>query len=185
MLKKLLLVTVSVAGLAVVGPITVAYADNSGTVMTGADQAALDAQVAAVEALVTQYQNDPDGLQAAIENLVVGATDPETTGNAVLIVFDNSQNPAIRAILANNAGLAGAGGRGLGAAIATLGVTDPDLAARMAANVSTKGGTSFVASVQQGSDTRTASIQQKNNSDTNANGTQNSSSTPETPASAS
>lgn len=182
MLKKFLLATVCVAGFALIGPISVSHADTS-SVATSTEQAALDAQVAAVEALVMQHQNDPEGLQLAIENLVVSATDPEVAGNAILIVFDNSQNPAIKTLLANDAALAGAGGQGLGAAIATLGVTNPELATRMAANVTANGGTSFVAAVQTGDNTKTASIQQ-NDSNSNSATTRSYSSIPEKPASA-
>lgn len=98
-------------------------------------------------------------------------------------MFDNSQNPAIKTLLANNAELASAGGQGLGAAIAQIGLNNPDLATRMAANVSANGSSSFAAAVQTGDNTRTASIQQQN---TNGNASSRTySSTPEKPASAS
>jgi hypothetical protein len=186
MLKNFFLAAVCVAGFSAVGPITATYADATGTVMTSAEQTVLDTQVAAVEALVEQYQSDPDGLLTAIEDLVVNASDPETTGNAVLMVFDNSQNLAIRVLFANNANLADAGGKGLGAAVAQLGVTNPDLAVRMVANVAVKGSPSFVASVKSGDDTRTASIRQSsNNSNSSNSSARNYNSTPEKSASAS
>lgn len=184
MMRKILLATVCVVGLSAAGAFSGAYAATEATT-TDAQQAALDAQVAAIEALVIQYQNDPAGLQAAIESLVVNAADPETSGKAVLIVFDNSQNPAIKTLLANNAALASAGGQGLGAAVAQIGLSNPDLATRMAANVSASGSSSFVASVQTGDNTRTASIQQ-GQQNANGNATPRSySSTPEQPASGS
>lgn len=183
MMRKILLATVCAVGLSAAGAVSGAYADTAGT-MTEAQQAALDAQIAAVEALVIQYQNDPAGLQVAVENLVTGATDPEMSANAVLAVFDNSQNPTIKALLAGNAELASAGGQGLGAAIAQIGLTNPDLATQMAANVSANGSSLFAASVQAGNNARTASIQQQQNVNGNASSSSNSP-TPETPASAS
>lgn len=185
MLKKLLLATVCVAGLSAMAPLSAAYADTT----TTDSQAALDAQVTAVEALVVQYQNDPAGLQAAIQGLVENASDPSLAGQAVLSVFNSSTNPAIQTILANNPGLVDAGGQGLGTAIATIGVTNPDLATQMTAYVQANGGSTFVSSVQSGNDTQTASIQrqqQQNNNNNNNNNTNNNltnNSTPETPAS--
>lgn len=184
MMRKILLATVCAVGLSAAGAFSGAYAETAGTT-TEAQQAALDAQVAAVEALVVKYQNDPAGLQAAIESLVVGATDQETSGKAVLIVFDNSQNPAIKALLANNPDLASAGGQGLGAAIAQIGLTNPDLATQMAANVSANSSSSFAAAVQSGDNTRTASIQQQQQNTGGNASSRTYSSTPEVPASAS
>ena len=189
MLKKFLLATVCAAGLSVAGPLSVAYADGTGTTSADAQQTVLSTQVAAVEALVTTYQNDPEGLKAAIQSLVENAADPEASSAAVLVVFDNSQNPDIKAILANNSGLAAAGGQGLGAAIATLGITQPELATRISAYVSANGGSTFTASVQSGNDVQTASIQkqqQQQQQNKNSATTQNAGgSTPEKPASAS
>ncbi len=82
-MKKILLATVCAVGLLAAGALSGAYADTAATT-TEVQQTALDVQVTAVEALVIQYQNDPAGLQAAIENLVANAADPETAGNAVL-----------------------------------------------------------------------------------------------------
>lgn len=185
MLKKFIVATVCAAGLSLVGPISAAHADAPA--MTDAQQAALNAQISAVEALVVQYQNDPDGLQAAIQNLVQNASDPALVGTAVVSVFNNSTNPAIQTILANNAGIQAAGGLGLGAAIATIGITNPDLATQMTAYVQTNAGSTFVASVQSGSNTQTSSIQQQNNNNNNNNNNDDltNNSTPETPASAS
>lgn len=185
MLKKFLLATVCVAGLSVVGPFSAAYADTAPT-LTVDQQAALDAQVAAVEALVIQYQNDPVGLQSAIQSLVENASDPAVAGQAVVSVFNSSTNPAIQTILANNPGIKDAGGQGLGAAIAAIGVTNPDIAIQMTAYVQANGGSTFMSSVQSGSDTQTASIQQQQqqNSTNNYNNLSNTS-TPETPASSS
>ena len=155
--------------------------------MTEAQQAALNAQISAVEALVIQYQSDPAGLQAAIQNLVQNASDPSLAGNAVVSVFNNSTNSQVLAILANNPGLKDAGGQGLGAAIATIGATNPDLAAQMTAYVQANGGSNFASSVQSGSDTQTSSIQQQqrnnNNNNNNNNDDISNNSTPETPAS--
>lgn len=186
MLKKFVVATVYIAGLSLVGPISAAYADAPA--LTEAQQTALNAQISAVEALVVQYQNDPDGLQAAIQSLVQNASDPALAGTAVVSVFNNSTNPAIQKILANNAGIQAAGGQGLGAAIATIGITNPDLATQMTAYVQTNAGSTFVASVQSGSDTQTSSIQQQNNNNNNNNNNNDdltNNSTPETPASAS
>jgi len=187
MLRKTLFATVCAAGLLVAAPLTVAYADTAP--LTQDQQAALNAAMGSVESLIVQYQNDPDGLQAAIQSLVENASDPSITGDAVTSVFNNPTNPTIQGILAAKPGLTSAGGNGLGAAIATIGVTNPTLASQMLSSAQAGGGTTFASSVQSGNDTQTSSIQQRNNSGNNNNNNDNdnedNNSTPETPASAS
>ena len=162
-------------------PLSVAFAAEETTTLSADAQAALDAQILSVEALVVEYQNDPAGLEAAVESLVTGATDPEVAANAVLAVFSNPQNPEIRTLLQNNAELKAAAGRGLGAAIATLGLTDPDLAARILAAVQASGDATLIAAVETGSDTKTASI--KAAADKKKADTEKKDSTPENTAS--
>ena len=161
MLKNVLLATACVIGLSAAAPLSVAFAAEEATTLSADAQAALDVQISAVEALVVQYQNDPAGLQAAVEALVENAGDPAVTANAVLVVFDNSQNPEIQQILASNSELKPAAGRGLGAAIASIGLTNPDLAAQMSASVVASGDSTMVSEVQSGSDTKTASLKQE------------------------
>lgn len=158
MLKNFVLAAAVVTGLAGMGAYSVVLAEETEAA------SALDVQVAAVEALVIQYQDDAAGLQAAVESLVVNSSDPELAADAVLVVFDNSQNPAIRAILARNSALKAAAGEGLGAAIAQIGITNPALASRMTAQVSANASAELVASVQTGTDDRTASIAASNQS---------------------
>ena len=172
MLKNVLLVTACVVGLSTAVPLSAAFAAEDATALSADGQAALDAQISAVEGLVVQYQNDPAGLQAAIEALVENAGDPALTANAVLVVVDNSQNPQIQQILANNSELKAAAGRGLGAAIASIGLTNPDLAAQISASVVASGSATMVSEVQSGSDTKTASLkreQQRRQGATNGN----------------
>ena len=111
-------------------------------------------------------------MQAAVEALVATANDPAVSANAVLIVFDNSQNPQIQQILASNGELKAAAGRGLGAAIASIGLTNPDLAAQMSASVAASGDSVMVSEVQSGSDTKTASLRQEQQRNQNANNDQ-------------
>lgn len=186
MMRKLLLATVCAAGLSMVGP-TVSFAatDDAAPGMSAEQQAALNAQVSAVEALVIQYKDDPAGLQAAVEALVVGAADPELSSQAVLIAFNNSQNEQVRNILASNSELGVAGGNGLGAAIASIGVTNPELASKLSASVIAGGNSGFVAAVQTGSNTKTASLNKQKQQQNNSSNNTNKDSTPENPASAS
>tara|TARA_R110002074_G_scaffold374313_1_gene550628 strand:+ start:322 stop:891 length:570 start_codon:yes stop_codon:yes gene_type:complete len=174
MFKNTLLAAACVAALSIAAPVSSAFAAETGSTLSASQQAALDAQVLAVEALVVTYQNDPDGLQAAIEALVTDASDPEVAAQAVLIVFDNSQNTEILAILASNPGLKAAAGKGLGAAIVALGITNPDVATRISALVSASGDQAMIAAVQTGADTKTASInqqRQQNRNNASDNGT--------------
>lgn len=178
MLKNVLLATACVAGLSFAGPLTAAFAAE--TIALSADeQAALDAQILAVENLIILHQDNPDDLQAAIESLVVNSTDAALTANAVLIVFDNSKNPTIQQILSNNSALVDAGGQGLGAAIAVIGVNNPELATQISAIVTASGSAAMTAAVESGSNSRTASLsQQRQQQENNGNEGQNDS-TPE------
>ncbi|MDO8288385.1 MAG: hypothetical protein Q7T44_04125 [Parvibaculum sp.] len=181
MQKFLFAVAVSLAALVGVSQISVASAAEGDPVT--AEQAAFDAKIGAIETLVLQYKDDPAGLQAAIEQYVATSEDPEAAGNAVLFVFDNSNNPEVRALLAANADLRAAMGQGLGAAIAIIALTNPDLATKMTANVVASGNAELIASVQSGTDIKTASLNEQN--DTGDDDADNEDSTPENPASAS
>tara|TARA_R110000868_G_scaffold29049_3_gene108040 strand:- start:4164 stop:4733 length:570 start_codon:yes stop_codon:yes gene_type:complete len=161
MLKNTLLAAACVAALSVAAPLSTVYAAEGTSEMSASEQQALDAQVAVVEGLVETYKDDAAGLQAAIEALVVDAADPEVAAKAVLVVFDNSQNPKIIAILANNSALKTAAGNGLGAAIVALSITNPDLATKVTAIVSASGDPEMIAAVQSGADTKTASVNQQ------------------------
>jgi len=181
MLQKFLLVTtVSVAALVGMSQISIANAEDA-TSQT-VDQTALDAQVSAIEALVLQFKDDPDGLQAAIEQYVTSAADPELAANAVLFVAQNSNNLQVKAALESNSGLTSALGNGLGAAISTIALTNPDLATKLTANVVATGNTSLIASVQNGADTKTASVNEQQHTNDSV---EQQDSTPENPASSS
>lgn len=178
MQKFLFAMVVSIA--AVVGGSQISVASAAEGDPVTAEQAALDVKIEAVEALVLQYKDDPAGLQAAIEQYVATSEDPEAAGNAVLFVFDNSKNPEVRSLLAASGELRDALGQGLGAAIATIALTNPDLAATMTANVVAKGNTELIASVESGT---TATLSEQNGTDDGDVDNQEDS-TPENPASA-
>lgn len=180
MLKKAFLATVCVGSLLTAVPYSLISAHAEP--LTAAQQSALNAAMSSVENLIIQYQSDPDGLQAAIQSLVENAADPEIVGNAVVSVFNDPANETVKSILSSKPGLVDAGGNGLGAAIATIGVTNPTLASQMMSYVQANGGSKFASSVQSGSDTQTSSIQQQNNT---GNDNISNDSTPETPASGS
>lgn len=182
MLRKFLLAIVCAAGLlGVTSPSPVLAAEGDQASLSTEDQAALAAQISAVEQLVIDNADDPAALEAAIEALVTGSQNPALSARAVIAVYDNSTNDAVRSIL-QKTGMKAAMGRGLGAAIATIGLTDPDLASNLQALVAASGNEELASSVQAGSETRTASIrgQQQQNQDEGLPDE-----TPENPASAS
>lgn len=182
MLKKTLLATACVVGLSVVAPISMAFAETTPTT-TNDQTSALSNQISSVEDLIIQYQNDPDGLQAAIQNLVATSDDPGLANQAVVEAFNNSSNSTVANLLATKPALKDAGGKGLGAAIAIIAVNNPTLAASMSAYVQQNGGETFASSVSTGQ--TTSSIPQNNNNNNNNNDNDlTNSSTPETPASA-
>lgn len=115
----------------------------------------------AVEQLVIDNAQDPDALAAAIEAFVLAAGDAETATDAVIAVLTNPQNDEVRRLLENNPGLKTAAGIGLGAAIAQIGITNPDLAATLLAKVEASGDTTLTAAVTDGYNERTASIQRQ------------------------
>lgn len=147
MLKKLFVALAVAAGLALA------------PVMFAGSAVAQDAAMQAdIEALVLQYAEDEAALEAAITEYVAGATDPEAATQAVIAALTNPQNPAVATALAGDADLKSAVGRGLGAAIALVGVTNPSSAANMLAMVEATGDTTLIASVNEGEQERTASI---------------------------
>ena len=155
------------------------------------EDAAVAALQAQIEQLIIANAGDADALAAAIEALVEGAANSEAAAKAVLAAVSNPKSDEARAALAGNSGLKDAAGKGLGAAIAMIGKSNPTVAANMQAIVVASGDTGFQASVTNGTEVQTASIlSQQNNVDTNvgqdkgiANGMAQDS-TPETPASA-
>tara|TARA_R110000868_G_scaffold107750_2_gene294694 strand:- start:11321 stop:11869 length:549 start_codon:yes stop_codon:yes gene_type:complete len=174
MLKNTLLAAVCVAGLSVVAPITMAYAAVDATELSADEQAALDAQVAVVEGFLATYENDPAGLEAAIKDYVLTSTNPVLNAKAVLVVFDNSQNPKVTATLK------AAAGRGVGAAIVALGITNPEDAATITALVSGSDDQAMKDSAQEGANSETASINnQRRQNRANAGNDTTGDSTPE------
>lgn len=182
MLRKFLLAVVCAAGFVGVTSHSPAFAaEGDQASLSTEDQAALAAQISAVEQLVIDNADDPAALEAAIEALVTGSQNPALSARAVIAVYDNSTNDAVKAIL-QKAGMKAAMGRGLGAAIATIGLTDPDLASSLQAMVAASGNEELASAVQAGSETRTASVrnQQQQEEDEGLRDE-----TPENPASAS
>lgn len=111
-----------------------------------------------VEALVVQHADDAVAFEAAIEAYIVGSADPITAGQAVINVLTNPTDDAVRLLLAENPDLKGAGGRGLGAAIAVLGLTNPEAAAILQALVEASGDPVLQAAVLEGTEAKTASL---------------------------
>lgn len=182
MLRKFLLAVVCAAGFVGVTSHSPAFAaEGDQASLSTEDQAALAAQISAVEQLVIDNADDPAALEAAIEALVTGSQNPALSARAVIAVYDNSTNDAVRAIL-QKAGMKAAMGRGLGAAIATIGLTDPDLASSLQAMVAASGNEELASAVQAGSETRTASVRNQQQQEEDEGFRDE---TPENPASAS
>ncbi len=134
---------------------------TAGQVTTQQEQTPLQIMQAAIEQIIIDNADDPVALQAAIEAYVAASDNPELAAQAVLAAVTDPQNPAAQAAMAANADLVAAVGRGLGAAIATIALTDPDAAAAMQASVDASGNESLAAAVSQGSADKTASIEQQ------------------------
>lgn len=113
---------------------------------------------AEVEALVMANADDAAAFEQAIEDYIVASDDPVTAGQAVINVLTNPKDDAVRLLLAENPALKEAGGRGLGAAIAVLGLTNPEAAAILQALVEASGDPVLEAAVLEGTETRTASL---------------------------
>ena len=126
-----------------------------------------------VEALLTQYADDPDGLETAIEEYVTNSEDPEIAAQAII---------AVAAGLPANSDLKIALGRGLGAAIVVIALTNPTAATNMQALVAASGDETLVAAVSAGTSDKTASIEQ--NAGGGDEGAGDEDETPEEPASA-
>lgn len=179
MLQKFLIASaISIAALMGGSQLSGAIADENTQSLD--HDVALETNIALIEALVLQYQHDAAGLMAAIEAHVNASDNPEQAGIAVLAMLENSSNQAVKDLMMSRPELKAAVGSGLGAAIATIALTDPDLATKMTARVISTGDISLVASVQRGSDTKTASLRAQGRSygDTNKGD-----STPENPGS--
>ena len=112
----------------------------------------LQAMEADIEALLITHAGDPDAFAAAVEDYVVAAADPELAAEAVINVLTRpATDPALKV----------AGGKGLGAAIAFIGLTNPTAAANMQAKVEASGDAVLQTAVAEGNAERTASIQRQ------------------------
>ena len=143
---------------------------------------ALQTMEADIEALLIANAADPDAFAAAVEEYLLAADDPELAADAVISVLTNPKSEAAQIALANNPALKEAGGRGLGAAIAKIGLTNPTAAANIQAKVEASGDDTLQASVTQGNAERTASIQRQQQQQQGTTA-ENQDSTPETPVS--
>ncbi|MBI1260830.1 MAG: hypothetical protein GC184_03815 [Rhizobiales bacterium] len=148
-----------------------------------ADQAAFDTMQAAIEQLIVDNAGDEAALEAAIEAYVEGADNPELAAKASIEAATNPKSAAAKAAIQNNPGLAAAAGRGLGAAIATISVTNPEVATNMQASVTNSGSPSFASAVQSGNVTKTSSIQQASKSSSSTSSDNQTGNTPENSAS--
>lgn len=175
-MKKLLSVVIVAAAMAFAPSMfaaTQAVAQEAGA-------EALAAMEADIEALLIANADNPDAFAAAVEAYILAAANAELAGDAVISVLTNPQSDAAREALANNPGLKSAGGSGLGAAIAQIGLTDPTTAANLQAKVEASNDETLQAAVTTGTNERTASIQQREQQDGTSG---NQDSTPETPVS--
>lgn len=136
----------------------------------------LEAMEADIEALLIANADDPDAFAAAVEQYLLTAGNPELAADAVINVLTNPKSEAAQIALANNPGLKTAGGQGLGAAIAQIGLTNPTAAANIQAKVEASNDTTLQAAVTQGT---TATIQRQQQQQQQ----QQQDSTPETPVS--
>jgi len=138
---------------------------------------------AEIEALILQYGEDEAALELEIEAYVTGSANPELATQAVINALTNPTNPEVRRLLAENAGIKLAVGRGLGAAIAVIALTNPGLAATLLAMVEASGDATLIAAVAEGQELRTAAIL-RGSGDTGEGVLEGEDSTPEAPASA-
>ena len=141
--------------------LTPAIFASAPAVAQGVDAEQLAAMEAEIEALLIANADDPDAFAAAVEAYVIAAANVELAGDAVTNVLTNPKSDAVRDLLRGNPALKTAGGAGLGAAIAVIGITNPTAAANMQAKVEASGDTTLQAAVTDGTSTRTASLQQQ------------------------
>jgi len=156
MLKKSFTAFVCVLGLSAV-PLAFVSTPVAAETSTQAEQ--LAAMQADIEALIVANAGDAEALATAIENYITNAADPELASQAAIQAVTDPASSDAQAALAANGSLKVAVGRGIGAAIAVVALTDPDAAANMQALVTATGDETLVASAQEGNDTKTASIQ--------------------------
>lgn len=175
MLKNLFAAALFAVGLAL-APVVLAVAPAA------AQDAAADMQTE-VEALILQYGDDEAALELEIEAYVAGSADPELATQAVIAALTNPVNDEVRRLLAENENIKVAVGRGLGAAIAVIALTNPDLAATLLAMVEASGDDTLVASVAEGQEIKTAAIVE-GGVNTGEDLVEGEDSTPESPASA-
>lgn len=144
-----------------------------------AQEANLQTMEADIEALLIANADDPDAFAAAVEQYLLAAADPELAAEAVISVLTNPKSEAAQIALANNPALKTAGGQGLGAAIAQIGLTNPTVAANIQAKVEASNDATLQAAVTQGT---TATIQRQQQQQ-QQQWQQQRDSTPETPVS--
>ncbi|ABS63519.1 hypothetical protein Plav_1904 [Parvibaculum lavamentivorans DS-1] len=113
---------------------------------------------AEVEALILANQDDEAALELAISTYITSAEDPELATQAVIAALVNSQNPELVQLLIEKPGLKLAAGRGIGAAIAIVALTNPTAAENMLALVQASGDQTLIAAVVEGRDAQTASL---------------------------
>ncbi|MEW6092283.1 MAG: hypothetical protein AB1647_15315 [Pseudomonadota bacterium] len=143
------------------------------------EASALQTMEADIEALLIANADDPDAFAAAVEQYLLAAADPELAAEAVISVLTNPKSEAAQIALANNPALKTAGGQGLGAAIAQIGLTNPTVAANIQAKVEASNDATLQAAVTQGT---TATIQRQQQQQ-QQQWQQQRDSTPETPVS--
>lgn len=151
--------------------------------------ATVEAMEAEVEALLVANANNPEAFAAAVEAYILAAADAELATGAVINVLTNPKGDAARTALANNPELKAAGGQGLGAAIAQVGLTNPTVAANMQGKIEASNDEKLQASVTKGNAERAAFIQQRqaaesgNTAGSNDSTPESNDSTPESPVS--
>ena len=154
MLKKLMTAAVLGLGLgAFVAPIVMPVSPA----VAATDEEIADRQ-ADIEGLIAENAEDADALEVAIREYVANSADPEGAALAFVGAVTNPKTDAAKTALQKNSGLKSAAARGLGAAIALIAVSQPQVAASMQAVVESSGDATLVAAVSEGNATQTASI---------------------------
>ena len=144
---------------------------------------------AEIEGLIAANAGDEAALEVAVREYVANSSDPEGATLAFVEAVTNPKTDAARTALQNNPGLKSAAARGLGAAIALIAVSQPQVAANMQAVVESSNDETLIASVAEGNSTQTASINSGSGVEDNASDVvstvNDTNTTPENPASAS
>ncbi|MBO6668064.1 hypothetical protein [Parvibaculum sp.] len=173
---KKLMTAVFVAGTMVFGAAALVV-----TPVVAQEEASLQSLEEFVEQMLVENADDPAAFEEAIANFVAGSADPELANEAVINALTNPKSDAAKIAVQNNTALKEAGARGLGRAIAIVGVTNPTAAANMQAQIEASNDTTLVSSANEANATQTASIRSSTGGDEGAG--QQEDSTPETPVS--